>query len=194
MAQIHPDTFLLDRLRQGDTNAFKLIFQKYYPLLCAYGHRFVQIETAEEIAGDTLLWVWEHRHEEIIKSSLVKYMFKIVYRKSLNYIELKQTQLKADTHYYQDSTINILEETDLCEINELSQKIYKAISELPETYREAFILHRFKNMTYKEIAEHLNVSTKSVDYKIQQAIKILSKELKDYLPIISLLFGDLLEK
>ena len=45
-------------------------------------------------------------------------------------------------------------------------------------------MHRFKDMTYKEIAERLDVSVKTVDYRIQQALKQLAVELKDYLPLL----------
>ena len=47
-------------------------------------------------------------------------------------------------------------------INELSKHIQRAINELPPTYREAFIMHRFQNLSYKEAAELLNVSPKTV--------------------------------
>lgn len=79
---------------------------------------------------------------------------------------------------------NVLEESDLCTINSLSRKLNEAISHLSETYREAFVMHRFKDMTYKEIAERLDVSVKTVDYRIQQALKQLAVELKDYLPLL----------
>ena len=49
-------------------------------------------------------------------------------------------------------------------------------------------MHRFKNMSYKEIAEQLNVSPKTIDYRIQQALKILRAELKDYLPLAWFMF------
>lgn len=45
-------------------------------------------------------------------------------------------------------------------------------------------MHRFQNKTYQEIAEELNISSKTVDYRIQQALKQLRKELKDYLPLL----------
>lgn len=153
-------------------------------MLCAYGKRFVSTENAEEIAQDALLWLWEHREEEIVQTSLAKYLLKVVYRKALNRIEQEQVKLQADTRFYQDIIENVLEESDLCTINSLSRKLNEAISHLPETYREAFVMHRFKDMTYKEIAERLDVSVKTVDYRIQQALKQLAVELKDYLPLL----------
>ena len=46
--------FLLSAVRHGDQKAFDTLFRKYYPMLCAYGHRFVDLEDAEEIVEDTL--------------------------------------------------------------------------------------------------------------------------------------------
>ena len=74
--------------------------------------------------------------------------------------------------------------------DELQQKIKEALASLPDTYREAFILHRFGNKSYKEIAELLQVSPKTVDYRIQQALKQLRILLKDYSPLLIWLIGE----
>ena len=190
METVHTDILLLNKLQKGDAKAFDALFRKYYPLLCAYGRRFVCVESAEEIAQDAMLWLWEHREEEIIRTSLVKYLLKVVYRKALNRLEQEQVKLNADTCFYQDVVENVLEETDLCEVNNLSRKLNEAIACLPDTYREAFVMHRFKDMTYKEIAARLDVSVKTVDYRIQQALKLLALELKDYLPLLLFLFAN----
>lgn len=51
--------FLLSAVQRGDQKAFDTLFRRYYPMLCAYGHRFVELEDAEEIVEDSLLWIWE---------------------------------------------------------------------------------------------------------------------------------------
>ena len=185
----HRDMLLLNKLQKGDAKAFDELFRKYYPLLCAYGKRFVSLESAEEIAQDTMLWLWEHREEDVVQTSLIKYLLKMVYRKSLNRIEQEQVKLNADTHFYQDIVEGVLEESDLCALDELSCRLREAIWQLPDSYREVFIMHRFKDMTYKDIAEQLNVSVKTVDYRIQQALKHLAQSLKDYLPLLLLLMN-----
>ena len=83
----------------------------------------------------------------------------------------------------------LFEDPDFYIIDELTQKIEKAILNLPESYRIAFEMHRFQNKTYQEIAEELNISSKTVDYRIQQALKQLRKELKDYLPLLLFFFA-----
>ena len=50
--------FLLSAVQHGDLKAFDTLFRRYYPMLCAYGHRFVELEDAEEIVEDSLLWIW----------------------------------------------------------------------------------------------------------------------------------------
>ena len=78
----------------------------------------------------------------------------------------------------------MLQETDYYQITELRELLKKAINKLPDSYRQAFVMHRFQHMSYKDIAEQAGVSSKTIDYRIQQALKILRKELKDYLPLL----------
>ena len=162
--------FLLSAVRHGDQKAFDTLFRKYYPMLCAYGHRFVDLEDAEEIVEDSLLWIWENRETLVIESSLSSYLFKMVYRRALNKLAHIDATQRADTDYYQ--------------MEELTKRIEEAIAALPESYRESFVMHRFRDMSYKEIAETLGVSPKTIDYRIQQALKQLRTDLKDYLPLL----------
>lgn len=76
-----------------------------------------------------------------------------------------------------------------CQIENLLEMIQIAINKLPEKYKEAFVLHRFHDCTYQEIAEKLNISPKTVDYRIRQALKILREEFKEYFPIYLLLYS-----
>ena len=97
------------------------------------------------------------------------------------------TKIRAEKYFSQEFQELILD-AGLFQIEELQKQIQEAILRLPSSYREAFIMHRFHDMSYKEIAVQLNISPKTVDYRIQQALKQLRIELKDYLPLIYLLF------
>lgn len=81
------------------------------------------------------------------------------------------------------------EDPDYYFINELTEHINKAIKELPDTYRDTFALSRFGELTNTQIATKLGVSVKTVEYRISQALKILRVRLRDYLPLLSFLFG-----
>ena len=152
-------------------------------MLCAYGHRFVELEDAEEIVEDSLLWIWENRETLVIESSLNSYLFKMVYRSALNKLAHIDATQRADTRFYEEMQ-EMLQDTDYYQIEELAKRIEDAVAALPESYREAFVMHRFRDMSYKEIAETLGVSPKTIDYRIQQALKQLRVDLKDYLPLL----------
>lgn len=175
--------FLLSAVQRGDQKAFDTLFRRYYPMLCAYGHRFVELEDAEEIVEDSLLWIWENRETLVIESSLNSYLFKMVYRRALNKLAHIDATQRADTRFYEEMQ-EILQDTDYYQIEELAKRIEDAVAALPESYREAFVMHRFRDMSYKEIAETLGVSPKTIDYRIQQALKQLRVDLKDYLPLL----------
>ena len=175
--------FLLSAVQRGDQKAFDTLFRRYYPMLCAYGHRFGEWEDAEEIVEDSLLWIWENRETLVIESSLNSYLFKMVYRRALNKLAHIDATQRADTRFYEEMQ-EMLQDTDYYQIEELAKRIEDAVAALPESYREAFVMHRFRDMSYKEIAETLGVSPKTIDYRIQQALKQLRVDLKDYLPLL----------
>ena len=175
--------FLLSAVQHGDQKAFDTLFRRYYPMLCADGHRFVEFEDAEEIVEDSLLWIWENRETLVIESSLNSYLFKMVYRRALNKLAHIDATQRADTRFYEEMQA-MLQDTDYYQIEELAKRIEDAVAALPESYREAFVMHRFRDMSYKEIAETLGVSPKTIDYRIQQALKQLRVDLKDYLPLL----------
>jgi RNA polymerase sigma-70 factor (ECF subfamily) len=155
-------------------------------MLCAYARRFVELEDAEEIVQEIMLWIWEKHSELIIESSLSQYLFKMTYHRALNLIAKKEIINRAEAVFYTKNQ-EMPEDVNYYQIKELTKRIEKAIAALPESYQTAFIMHRFKGMSYKDIAVTYNVSPKTIDYRIQQALKLLREDLKDYLPLTVLL-------
>ena len=184
--QITEERFLLSAMQHGDLKAYGVLFRRYYPILCAYATKFVELKDAEEIVQDVMLWLWENRETQTFETSLSQYLFKTVYHRAINQIVRHQSQLRADTLFYENMQ-EMLQDTDFYQLEELQRWIREAVDALPPAYREAFVMHRFDNKSYKEIAEILQVSPKTVDYRIQQALKQLRITLKDYLPLILLL-------
>ncbi|WP_293668740.1 RNA polymerase sigma-70 factor [uncultured Parabacteroides sp.] len=185
--QTTDERFLLSAIQNGDLKAYGILFRRYYPILCAYATRFVELKDAEEIVQDVMLWLWETRQTQTFETSLSQYLFRTVYHRVINQIVRHQSQLRADTLFYENMQ-EMLQDTDFYQFEELQKRIREAVEALPPTYREAFVMHRFENKSYKDIAEILQVSSKTVDYRIQQALKQLRITLKDYLPLILLLF------
>ena len=186
---ISKDEILLVRIQNGDIHAFDEIFHQYYPILCAYATNFVDLEEAQGIVQELMIWLWEHKSTLFIESSLKNYLFRSVKNKCLTFISGHETKQQVMASLFNEQSL--YEDPDFYIVEELKEKIQIAITHLPDTYRRAFEMNRFQEMTYQEIAIVLNVSSKTVDYRIQQALKLLRKELKDYLPLISIFFNTL---
>lgn len=132
-----------------------------------------------------MIWLWEKRQELQIETSLSQYLLKAVYHRALNLIAKQEATRRIETVFYthhQEMNLDLNEYA----IQELSVRIQQAVAALPETYRDTFIMHRFKGMSHKEIAELLEVSPQTVNYRISQATKLLRQQLKDYLPLVVL--------
>lgn len=177
------DQYLLSAIQKGDKKSYGILFRRYYPMLCAYTNRFVNLEDAEEIVQDVMLWLWETRETADIETSLNQYLFKTVYHRAINQIVQTNARHRADTLFYEKMQ-EMLQDTDFYQIEELRKRVNEALDSLPQSYRESFVMHRFQNMSYKDIATTLGISHKTVDYRIQQALKLLRVKLKDYLPLL----------
>lgn len=174
---------IISLIRQGDEVCFDAIYRHYYKSLCAFSSRFVNIDDAEEIVQDTMLWLYEN-HETLINGmSLKGLLFMIVKNKSLN----KVTHSKITSRIHQQISEKLDEQFDNPDFyleNELMQMFNDAMAKMPEELKEVFMLSRVRDMTHKQIAEHLGISSATVNYRIGQTMKFLRHELKDYLPIL----------
>jgi len=178
-----PDNILLSEIKKDNLNAFDILFKKYYTGLCAFAMQYVGREDAEEVVQDSMVWLWENREYLEIDMALKPYLFSMIKNKSLTLIA--RNKVKERVHFLIVEKLRLnTDYTDFYIIEELSNKIEKAISDLPDSYREALEMNRFQGKTYKEIAETLNISSKTVDYRIQKALKFLKVKLKDYLPLM----------
>ena len=178
---IHPEILL--GLKAGDEKAFDAVYKKYYGGLCAFASQYVPATDYEEIVQDVMMWLWENRRTIANEISLKSLLFTITRNKCLNNISHQQVKQRVHEKLYQNF-IAQFEDPDFYILGELMEKLEQAIDRLPEEYRKAFEMNRFEDLTYKEIANKLDISEKTIAYRISQALKILRKELKDYLPYL----------
>lgn len=187
MSSDRTDQHLYKVMQSGDSEAFNVLFKRYYPMLCAYGRQFVDLSDAEEIVQDILMWLWENRNKERIEVSLRQYLFRSVKNRSLTLIQRNSVKQRVATQLHAKLQEKF-DDPDFYIVEELSAKIDHALKALPESYRVAFEMNRFQHKSYHEIAEELGVSVKTIDYRIQQSLKLLRVSLKDYLPMLMLLY------
>ncbi|MDR1119466.1 MAG: RNA polymerase sigma-70 factor [Dysgonamonadaceae bacterium] len=177
----------IDNLISGDPRAFDAVYRLFFKGLCSFASQYVDKEEAEEIVQETMLWIWENRKNLMPDMSLKSLLFMIVKNKSLNRINhnhMKSAVLLKIKEKFEAQ----FDDPDFYLYQELTSLLCNAIERLPETYRIAFEMNRLENKTHKEIAQQLNVSIQTVNYRISQALKILRVELKDYLPFLLFVF------
>ena len=174
------DYAVFEAIRNGDRQAFEKLFKTNYRPLTAYAFRFVRdLPTAENIVQDVFLKLWQSRENLLITTSLLHYLFRSVRNHSLNQIE----KVKVRSGYQKLQIENSHNDEDFSafypEIG-LLEKIEKAISGLPEKRQEIFRLAREEGLKYREIAEQLDISVKTVEAQMTMALKQLRESLKEY--------------
>jgi RNA polymerase sigma-70 factor, ECF subfamily len=175
------EQILFEKIKTGDEKAFETIFRHYYPHLCLYATQLLKNDSAaEEIVQELFLRVWEKRKETEIETSLKNYLFRAVKNHCLNYI--KHNKIKRN--YSQKilaETESVTPSDNFETQTELFQKIEESIAELPEKRQEIFRLNRQEGLKYREIADKLNISIKTVETQMGLAIKTLREKLRDFL-------------
>ncbi len=167
---------------------FEQLFKKHFRELHAYAFSLLKDwDVAEEIVQSLFLKLWEKNEWSHIQTSIKSYLYKSVYHDSLNYIRRQKVQLK-----YQTSTAYAMKnDTDdaagKLKMSELEQHLSQALSKLPEKCRAIFQLSRFQELKYQEIATQLDISIKTVETHMGKALRILRKEMKEFLPLIALM-------
>ncbi|WP_419699519.1 RNA polymerase sigma-70 factor [Mucilaginibacter sp. NFX135] len=167
---------------------FEQLFKKHFRELHAYAFSLLKDwDVAEEIVQSLFLKLWEKNEWSHIQTSIKSYLYKSVYHESLNYIRRQKVQLK-----YQTSTAYAMKnDTDdaagKLKMSELEHHLNNALGKLPEKCRAIFQLSRFQELKYQEIANQLDISIKTVETHMGKALRILRKEMKEFLPLIALM-------
>ncbi len=185
------EKILLNKLTESSEDAYEMLFHHYYKALIAYCKQFVEKSDAEEIVQELWLYIWQNREDLNIQSTFKGYLFIACRNRCLTLIRNQSS--KASSFYQLSQLAEFSQDApDFYFEKELEEIVKKSIDRLPEKFKEAFILNRYEDLTYKEIAEKLGVSSKTVDYRIQMALKLLRKDLKKYLKIVLMFYPNLM--
>ena len=186
-------SFNISKLKGGDKSEYEKIYHEFYDVLFALGKQYLMnAGEAEEVIQDAFLKLWEIRAELKENSHIRNFLYTLVRNNCLNQLRNKQNAEKLIRNYnYQELKYNYEAlarlSDDYFQFKELKEKIEDAIAALPEDLKLVFKMNRFQDLRYKDIAQQLNISEKTVEARMSKALKILRNDLKDYLPIIYLI-------
>ena len=169
------DPELMQKIRQGNEESFAQAFDLYYPSICFYADKFIHdLDESRSLAQQVFVDLWIKRDKLVIQHSLKGYLFKAAHNSALDYLKHKL----VETRYLKDlPPEEISFDRDLIEEAELNARINAAIGELPEKCRQIFILCRFEELRYSEIAQRLEISVKTVEMQMGIALKKLKLKL-----------------
>lgn len=180
------DENLIRRLSIKDEQAFELLFRRYYEMLCGFATQFIHDrDLAEDIVQEVFYKLWRNPDNLNSQKNIASYLMRAVRNQGINIldhelIEKKYQQIILATQTEQSKS----NQFDQLQAKELQGKINTAMEKLSPGVREIFELSRNEGLKYKEIAEKLQISIKTVETQMSRALVILRNELKDYIAFV----------
>ncbi|MBN1117892.1 MAG: RNA polymerase sigma-70 factor [Bacteroidales bacterium] len=164
---------------------FEQIYHKSFNVLCNKAYRMTNdVNAAKDIVQNVFLRFWNMKDTLIINTKPEAYLYRAVVNETLNYLDKKKrlTIIQDDKEAVNIASGQTTEEE--IHFSELQQKVNTLLAQLPPKCRRVFLLSRFENMTYKEIAGFLNISENTVDNHIKKALALFRNELLIIMSII----------
>lgn len=165
----------------GDKAAMKAVFTQNYGAVCAVVNRMLRDKAlSEDIAQEVFIKFWNKKNSISIESSIPSYLKKMAINEAISHIRKykNKTLEQIPEHLEFKDSINL--EDDLIG-KETKAEVILAIDQLPPKCRLVFQLSRFEELSYREIAEKLDISIKTVENQMSKALKTLRNSLKNHL-------------
>lgn len=172
--------FVMSALRQDSKEAFSLLFQTYYTDLVLFCGNFIKDkDSCEDIVQSIFLKLWNDRKNIQIEISLKSYLLKAVRNSCLDEFRHIEIVRQYETEFGSSALDNYDTENYIL-YSDLYAHLSRALEKIPDLYKEAFVLNRFEGLKYREIAEKLNVSERTVEVRVSKTLDLLRKQLKDF--------------
>ena len=181
---------IVEAIRTGNEYAFERVFHDYYNKLYNYAlHYVIEREIAREMVQETFIRLWVNRSGLNKNTRLLPLLYTITRNNSLNYLKHVLIQKKYSESIRKNLATYRLNYAALKDVtseqiiyNELEEKVNEAIDQLPPKCKEIFRLSRSQELKHKEIASRLNISLKTVENQISEALRRIRLQLQEFIP------------
>jgi len=178
------ENFLTEGLRKREKAVFDYIFNYYYSSLCAFSLQYLHDrDAAEDLVQDFFVSLWMEAPRLQIKSSLKSYLFASVKNRCLDFQKHHKVLQKYRAFMLFNSENEDTSFDHYFAESELQLAIQKSLEKLPPRCREIFEMSRIKGLTNQEISDQLGIAKRTVELQISNSLKILRKELIEFLPL-----------
>lgn len=172
------------KIRNGDRAAFEALFRTYAEPLCDFVEGYVETpEVAEELVQDLFLKIWSQRETWDVQRSVKSYLYTAARNRALDHLKHRRVvdrweeeqARRHDNAYRPPRPVKDLQH------EQLRKEVQQAIEHLTERRRLVFSLSRHHDLTYKEIAAILDLSVRTVETHMREALKSLRDLLSSHL-------------
>jgi RNA polymerase sigma-70 factor (ECF subfamily) len=176
---------LLKQIAESDdSKAFSVFFEQYHSKLLRIAHMFVSSpQMAEDIVSDVLVKLLKNRKETFNKENFMGYLYQCIKNQSLDHIKKNRKEPLLDINY-NDADYFIIESSNPCSqlvYKEFEQLISDCIETMPPKRKLVFRLVKDDGLSYKEVANLLDISDRTVEVHLRIAIAYLKSVIEKYL-------------
>ena len=158
--------------------AFDAIYHNYSRKLYSFTYSLLKDhEQSEELVQDVFVTLWEKREQINTELRFENYLFTICYNSVRKFFRKKKIEKKVRDYLLKNSPENISETANTIIYNELMDLVNRTIEKMPAKRKTAFKLSRQEGKTIKEIAERMNISSRTVETHLTKALKFIKQEL-----------------
>jgi RNA polymerase sigma-70 factor, ECF subfamily len=175
------ELFIFSRMVGGDQGALRFFFDKYYEDLCHFINAYIHNHAiSEELVQDIFIQFWDNKKQLELSYSVKAYLYKLSKNRSLNHIRDEKRKRRIHDSILAGSTGVSVEDDSYLDSEQLKIIIITAIKALPAQCREIYTLCKEEQLTYKEVAEKMGISVKTVENQMGIALKKLKANLLPY--------------
>ena len=183
MVHIHDHSEALSCLKAGDTRSFEMIYAQFAGRLYQYVFsRVRQRDTSEEIVQEIFVSLWQNRHRIEIEQSIEAYLFGAAKFRILSYIRsesVRRDYARSFSAFAAGQFDNSAEES--MDVRDLEQSISRSMATLPQKCQTVFKLSRVEHQPIAKIAKSMNISRRTVENYLSQALRHLRVTLGEFL-------------
>lgn len=174
------NTFLIGQLKGGDENAYVYLVDTFYDQLCAYAHSLVRDQDqAEDIVQNVLIRTWERRDTLKTHFKIKSFLFRSVHNEFIDHYRKQKSVSVLEKNYAEQ--LQHSEPLDDAILERLLAFMHREIQNLPPKCRRIFLMSKREGCSNKEIADHLKVSKKTIEYHMTKAFAILRRKADSHL-------------
>ncbi len=176
---------------------FNKLFNDYYDRFVRFASGYVrERQVAEDFVSEAFTVYWENRKNLSPDSNPPAYILSVVKNRCLNHLQHLQVRQRVEkeindhAEWLLSTRINTLQacDPDFIFSDEIQKIVESTLNKLPQKTRQVFILNRYQGLSYKDIANQMDLSTKAIEFHMSKALAQLRFSLKDFIHLLLFLF------